>query len=542
MYINSIKFNNWKCFPDEVNISFANLEIFNLPNGSGKTSVIEAIYYGLFGKTDNNIASYQNHEGETEVELNFDIKGHTYRIERKLVAKKAILWCDDKELKNGVREVFTYMNSILDYDMVRRLWFKGEIADSEIIDYKFFKNTILGEKLREPNLLYDHYRKLARNKNTEANKIIVDETRAISEVEKDIAEVTDQLKNKTHTNESQYLTALHAKETKEKIDALDRFFKTTGKSPIPQQDIRTWKNIDIETCKREIDEENNKLTDGDSSLEELSNQTIRSILKVNDTKCKCVICDGEWKQDRSSYIHSLIEKGLKDNQRIANLEKQIEFKLKFTEEEIEKSTEWWSLTSDYKEIDYEKIIASYNEANNEAWDRLNSLTHEKEKATRAEEAQKHKADLLQEVADAKEKSEFIHTYITKATEAYTEKLLNMSAEILERINPTYTGIKLEDEDMLVMVRGEWLYVWQLSRGEKTMVALALVYTIRELFANEMPLIFDESFASLSSQNAYKVIDFISHTQQQIIVVSHSKDWIEYPDYNELTNVRTSWSE
>ena len=75
MLIKSIDIENWKCFSDRVSLTFSCIEIFSFPNGSGKTSVLEAIYYGLWGKTDSKLASYQNHDGQTVVEIEFEIDG-----------------------------------------------------------------------------------------------------------------------------------------------------------------------------------------------------------------------------------------------------------------------------------------------------------------------------------------------------------------------------------------------------------------------------------------------------------------------------------
>ena len=49
MKITTLSLENWKCFADRLDLSFSNIEIFSFPNGSGKTSVLEALYYGLWG-------------------------------------------------------------------------------------------------------------------------------------------------------------------------------------------------------------------------------------------------------------------------------------------------------------------------------------------------------------------------------------------------------------------------------------------------------------------------------------------------------------
>ena len=74
-----------------------------------------------------------------------------------------------------------------------------------------------------------------------------------------------------------------------------------------------------------------------------------------------------------------------------------------------------------------------------------------------------------------------------------------------------------------------------------MVAMSLVYAIRDIFTPSMPLIFDESFASLSSENNSRVIDIIARSQEQVFVVTHSIDWVDSESYDDsITTIRTRW--
>ena len=87
MFIKSLTLENWKCFADELSLEFSTIEIFSFPNGSGKTSVLEAIYYGLWGKTDAKLSSYKNNtENETKVTIAFTFDDEDFLIKRETVS------------------------------------------------------------------------------------------------------------------------------------------------------------------------------------------------------------------------------------------------------------------------------------------------------------------------------------------------------------------------------------------------------------------------------------------------------------------------
>ena len=67
-----------------------------------------------------------------------------------------------------------------------------------------------------------------------------------------------------------------------------------------------------------------------------------------------------------------------------------------------------------------------------------------------------------------------------------------------------------------------LPVQSLSKGEKTMVALALILSIRNLFMPKLPLIMDESFANLDANNIEAIKKLIHEDSNQWIIVTHDE--------------------
>ena len=543
MKITTLSLENWKCFADRLDLSFSNIEIFSFPNGSGKTSVLEALYYGLWGKTDNKMSSYQNHEGQTKVDICFDVDGTSYEIKREFPKGVAILYKDGQEFKNGIKEVYEYMDSIVSYSLVKRLWFKGDIADNEVLDFNFFKNEILADQLAVPSRLYKYYSSDVRSKNRQIKDITVNTSlRDIAEVDKDIAEATSKIKDKSNVNDNEYARAIQAKSDNESFNKVKEFFNSNSINVVSKEDIFKWKRLDLNNLNNQLAVEESKLSD--AILSKVDSRALKTIFNSNEENHTCIVCGGEWSENRSHYINEILSKGLKSYDVIDNIKKDIAFKQSFNEQIIKKSEEYYSLEQAANRMqNYESVINSYNKENDILWDKLRQLNQERDSILRNQTNIDLINKLTKEVEQSKKKSEFLKEYMEKATAYYTKALLERSNSILNGINEDYSELKISSEDnsITVNVRGDELLISQMSRGERTMVAMSLIYSIRDIMTPNMPLIFDESFASLSSENNLGVIKFVKDSQDQLFIISHSESWTEYDGYDSsTTTVRTAW--
>lgn len=541
MHIRSLTLENWKCFSDSLHLEFNTIEIFSFPNGSGKTSVLEAIYYGLFGKVDKNkLSAYQNHEGETKVSILFDVDGTEYKINREFPNTSAFLYKDGTLFRSGVREVYNYIDSIFSFNLVKRLWFKGDIAESDVLDFSFFKDEILADQLKTPTELSKYYFQQSRDKNKRAKMITLNDVRDLSDIEKDIDGIKDKLKKKSGVNDSQYRRALQCKEDNESLESLRQTMSDKGYEVIDRDDIRRWRLTNLDSLNREIEAERQKQPASDISS--LSHSTLSAVFRANELHGKCVICDGRWDSSRSKYVGSILKSGFRSDERIKELQDQIKFKNSMSQDEIDISEQYYELNKRAAMMpNYKVIIESYNKENDALWARMDELTAERDNAIRVEQLKIEKAKLLKEAEQDKAKASFIKKYIDYATEYYTRSLLERANDILMFINQDYSDLSIEDNSIKVKVRGTNLYISQMSRGERTMVAMSLVYAIRDIFTPSMPLIFDESFASLSEENNNKIIDIIAKSQEQVFVVTHNIDWVESDAYDDsITTIRTEW--
>ena len=86
--IKSVKIKNWKAF-DEKEVTFGKgINFIVAPNGSGKTSLLEAICIGLIGKVrtvDDERTLIREDKDQAEIVLDFELSnGELYQIERRI--------------------------------------------------------------------------------------------------------------------------------------------------------------------------------------------------------------------------------------------------------------------------------------------------------------------------------------------------------------------------------------------------------------------------------------------------------------------------
>ena len=533
MRINSITLNNWKCFKSEVTLDFATLNIFSMPNGCGKTSVLEGILYGLYGKTEGKLENYQNHTGKTKIAVSFEYAGDTYEVERcfgseksATGSKKAVLYKytpDKEEFITGISEIFEFINNFFNYEIVKILWFKGDITDSQILSNAFFKDKILKEQLKDPLALKKYYTSELTYKNREFKGIFIqNDIRDIDEIQAELDVIDKELEKRVNISDFQYNQALTSKAAHEKLQEL-------GEVKVLDKDIiAKWKRINLDYTTQQLEQELNKVED--ELLSEVGSRILSEITQMNDKHEHCVICGGKWEEERGNYIKDILHKGFKDNTKIVALREEINFKGQYTLEQIQTSENVIQLTKTANACpNWQDIIAKYQQENNQLLNAQLQLRNELNNAIRNEETKKRYDELKREIDDVKAKLDYVKDYIEKSVIFHTQQLLDKSNELLTSLNSSYSDIHFDDETGEVVVKKNTrnLPISVMSRGEKTLVAFSLIWTIRNLMLGSMPLFFDESFAALSENNIGALLGFFAnHTTIQTFVVSHSKQLTE----------------
>ncbi|MEM4318192.1 MAG: AAA family ATPase [Candidatus Nitrosocaldaceae archaeon] len=91
MMLNTLSMNGFLCFKEK-SIRFDKTTLLFGPNGSGKTSIIDAIYFALYGKTIRPLPIINKESDKASVTLEFSVKDQNYKIKRDL----------DKDSKSNV--------------------------------------------------------------------------------------------------------------------------------------------------------------------------------------------------------------------------------------------------------------------------------------------------------------------------------------------------------------------------------------------------------------------------------------------------------
>lgn len=539
MRINSITMQNWRCFNSEIHLDFNDIEIFSMRNGSGKTSVFTGILYGLYGKVDGTLASYQNHNGQSKVTIEFTHDQNEYKIDREFPTTKAILYQNGSELRNGIREVYDFMDSLVNYKIIKRLWFKGDVSNSDVLNFDFFQNEILSEVLKDPNTVAESLHKDLNAYKKQLRNIEVEEARDPNKIKEEIDELTDKLKERSNIPDSKYKNALIAKENYEEFETFKK--NNPNFEPIEKDIIFRWNKIDLYNSQIKLKEEKEKTVD--ETLSSISQSFLNKVVNENDSHNCCVVCNGNWTEDRSNYIKKLLEEGFQDSSVIKSLEEDISFKRSYNEKIIELSEKYYELESLIPNYDFQSIIDSYNNENDVLWESLDKLNAEYKAAIYNQSKVDESNKLEKQIAECSEKYEVVKEYLRKATASHIDNTFGTASKYLRDFNSRYTNIYVDEESksLIVDVDSQPLYVNQLSGGEKTLVALSLVVAIRDQYTPGMPLIFDESFAALDAENNEAVIEFLTDSMEQLFVITHNSEWINYANYDmSITNIRREW--
>ena len=217
-----------------------------------------------------------------------------------------------------------------------------------------------------------------------------------------------------------------------------------------------------------------------------------------------------------------------------NLEKILTDKSTYSFAEFALSVKYWSVIKkmspvEYsKDVDFESILSTYNAETNQLYADFDKKKAELESMNKDFSKISELLHARNAYDTDKECIEITDAYIAQAKEFYAEKIVAGATDLLSSINNRY--IKLFIKDGIYMVdlydkdytTKKTLPVATLSQGERGIVAFSLIMTIRDMFMPHLPLIMDESFANLDSNNLLAIKEIMQKDKQQWIVVSHDE--------------------
>lgn len=549
MFIKRLEVENWKCFEKKKVFNFDKHMLLSYGNGFGKTSIMQAIEFAVFGKAPAgfNFNTVRNSEEKPcTVSLYFTINTNDgIESEANIIrsfgnnnasANISELRIDNQLVCESVRTIYDYMDKLLNQKITSQLW-TSSLITSDIISNNFFTKNILDDILAEPIELQKEYTSRIYRKNREIN--------SFKEVVLDIDKIKDELdkiksKLKENPNNSSITLARSAKNADEKIKELQKKIRDiidsdNDNNKIPSlEDCRKFTRLysTLSRMKNNLEEEKKK---EDNIFSKFSKREIEKIIAVSEELNTCIICGSNFtKEHKEKTIQQLNNCG-RSEARIKELEENITFVESMNKTIVDAILEIESQKIIVNKCkNYQEIIDSYDENNNKLWEEFQKVQKDLAIAMKQQEQLKHINELKAEVENDREKLNFVKDYIEKSSIYHTNQLLSKASSYLSSINTRYKQICLYENSFYVVVENaetfalDLLPVARLSNGEKTMCALSLIFAMHNIITPQLPLIFDESFSALDSDNLNQVKRFLRRqSQTQIFVITHDTTWVEF---------------
>jgi DNA repair exonuclease SbcCD ATPase subunit len=541
---------SWKNFlstgnsPNKVLLNKSQTTLIIGKNGEGKSTILDALCFSLFGKPFRNVNKGQlvnsiNGKG-CLVEVEFDINGKEYKIIRGIKPNVFEIWCDNEMINQDAasrdyQKILEQQILRLNYKTFTQVVILGsasfvpfmQLSSSQrreviedILDIRIFStmNTLLKEKAQETKdaiTRTENEIKSAKDK-VESQQIIIKtiteaKTTAIEsiiskisvnnaeilqtegEIELILSEI-DTLKASIANKESVTEDIDKAKSFKskllQKIETCDHhsvFFSEHDVCPSCNQDIAEEYKASI------IKDLNEKMLDNNNKINEL--ETILTNLNENLSKINEVV---------GQITDKNIELSTR-NSTITLLNKQIK--------ELEAETQ--RVKSDTTNIDEEKI-----KLKDLAQDALNKITQKNQLL-------EHRN--IEEVANVLLKDTGIKTAIIREYLPAMNKLINKYLNAMD----TYIHFELDEafnEKIKSRFRDEFTYA-SFSEGEKMRIDLAILFTWRSIAkmknsVNTNLLLLDEIFdSSLDTAGTDYFLTLMNTLGENsnIFVISHKGD-------------------
>lgn len=276
-----LEVKNWKCFKQKQRWNFSDYELITKRNGTGKTSMFQAIIYLLYSKipTGFNLNTVRNNDEEDcEMLLRFTHNYSTYEIKKAFGKKKVCeLTIDGQLVAESVNTVNEFINNIVDKRIAIELWTQS-LTDSGILAPSYINTVILEDKLKDPIDLKNHYKYENRTLRKEINEFkgeIVD----IDELKDELDKVKELLQAKGSSREK-LAEAL-------KIQELYNQYKQYSEPIHTLEDVEEFLSIvktTIEETRNQIQKEITK----ESEYLKFEEMEIPSVSKDNHDKIKTI--------------------------------------------------------------------------------------------------------------------------------------------------------------------------------------------------------------------------------------------------------------
>ena len=332
MVIKNVKLVNFKSYAEQqIGLPMGRIMIIG-PNGAGKTTFLEAIHFGLFGKSDRkNIELIRQGAKKAIIEISFSTQKGDYTIERSLIMERNSVKHEafikdslGNIIANNPTSVQTEVEKILSTteNIFRNAVYVGQGEIAEIA----FKAPSERKKLLDRLLDLQKYEN-AWEKSREIMKEIGDR---IKNLDERIKILKEEVSKKNLIQEKLQKEKIEVKKNKEALQNLEKSLKHLNKDYEAKKKIKD-ELIKVKTEIEKIEESLKKLNSEEKRLKstlekDLGEKWTEKIMRLEETKEKM--------NDLEKHLET-IENDL--NLKIEKMENEKQKSVKTLEEETQKS-------------------------------------------------------------------------------------------------------------------------------------------------------------------------------------------------------------
>ena len=529
----------------EVDLSGKHTTLIVGDNGSGKSTMLDALCFGLFNKPFRDIKKDQLintiNTGGTEVEVEFDIGKKEYLIRRGIKPNFFEIYCNDQ---------------LIDQDAANIDYQKYLEQNILKINYRSFTQVvILGSSSFVPfmQLKTQHRKEVVEDildiKVFSTMNLLVKQKQKemeteISDIEKEVGHLKEKISiQEKHIAESQKQQQSTIDEYKDKIEKNNTTITNYNNRIIElQSSIDTQKETisDEDSVKKNL----KKLENFELTIENKVSKKKKDI-KFYSEKDECPTC----KQDiDSEFKTSMIDEGTK---KLTELETALD---QLNKEVTSKQRRLEEITTEYEKIKLKEIeIAKYNQSITELNNfntkinlDIERIVNSSKDVSEAQGTLKSYNETLQEKDHKKIESLEELDYIQAAKQMLLDsgiktKIIKMYLPIMNQLINKYlqamdffVNFKLDgefNETIKSRYRDDFSYT-SFSEGEKMRIDLALLFTWRSIAKMKNSVstnllildeIFDSSLDITGTDDFLKIINALK--DENIFIISHKTDML-----------------
>lgn len=518
---------NWKCFKNKIFMFDNNFTLLSWPNGSGKSSIVEAVIFCLYGKLNiKNSDELRNDKSKPIIlTLTFSVDGENIVIRKEIhgTIKKTFFIKNFEEQAVTLSQLNEYVEKYFgSKELIDILWSQTPLAYGEILKSSFI-SKILKDKISDTENILSKLKadRFANNKLIKLSEntfVLSDEEKIRKNLADELARVKSELKDKSNVPSSDYIKAKNIEEAYRKLTEFD------GEDILSMDEIRNIEQMIARRpqLQRTVDNYNEEAINILSKFKNISKSNLKALVRAADGK-SCPVCGSPFSFDEK------IEEAIACDNTITSMDYE-EAKETLAQIDalpsIKRSKEYWSIRNQIDEnFDYKGVIASYSESINGMWKKVDELQAQIEQ-------QDSKIKKIHEYLKRKDEGKVfndsitvVENYLIKAKDYYLSNFLYVASSYLSKIDSKYVNLMFDGDSYIVGIQDKDMYdtrsTSQLSFGEKTVVALSLILACKDLLLRDSILILDESLGSLDKERLDACLDVLRDIKSQVVVIAHN---------------------